>query len=147
MSAVRQSKAAVLAAQQGCCAIVLVHDLHALDVFVHVAQLHVLEHLVSNTIFKLLFCHLTHQRQCFISNTFGIICTPQLLCVQVARLLHALDRLASRKMFRLFRKAPNPTDVYDSSEGRHAYNRVIPLPLGLDDIQVRAETWCDSQYV
>jgi hypothetical protein len=65
-------------------------------------------------------------------------------CVQVARLLHALDRLASRKMFRLFRTAPPPTAVYDSSEGRHAYNRVIPLPLGLEDIQVSA---CLQKYM
>jgi hypothetical protein len=101
---------------------------------VQVARLlHALD-LASRMMFRLLLCVTAQQcKRCVAVSSS---------CVQVARLLHALDRLASRKMFRLFRKAPNPTDVYDSSEGRHAYNRVIPLPLGLDDIQVRASGSC-----
>lgn len=53
-------------------------------------------------------------------------------------MLHALERLAAgRSRYRLFVTAPNPRAVYESAQGRRAYNRVIPLPLGLDNIQVR----------
>jgi hypothetical protein len=61
----------------------------------------------------------------------------QLTAEQVARLLHAVERLITgRSKYRLFRTAPPARAVYESSQGRQAYNRVIALPLGLDTIQV-----------
>jgi hypothetical protein len=51
-------------------------------------------------------------------------------------MLHKVERLGAGSKYRLFKTAPSPKAVYESSQGRQAYNRIIALPLGLDNIQV-----------
>jgi hypothetical protein len=63
-----------------------------------------------------------------------------LLCggcvLQVAVLLQLLEQLRRKPMFRLFVLAPAASVVFDTDHGEQAYNRIVPLPLGLDNLQV-----------
>lgn len=56
--------------------------------------------------------------------------------MQVARLLHVLDRMRHSSKYRAFIKAPPPDAVFETDEGDQVYNRVIPLPIGLQNVQV-----------
>eukprot|EP00775_Hariotina_reticulata_P010776 gene10776-10932_t len=58
---------------------------------------------------------------------------------QVAVLLQLLEQLRRKPMFRLFVLAPAASAVFDTAQGEQAYNRMVPLPLGLDNLQERVE--------
>jgi hypothetical protein len=62
-------------------------------------------------------------------------CVPRADAERLSACLHAARR-ASR--WRLFSRAPGPDDCWEGEEGEmRAYNKVVPLPMGLDILQVR----------
>jgi hypothetical protein len=48
-----------------------------------------------------------------------------------------VDKLRSRQ-YKFFNAPPSPDARFSAQSKVRAYNRVIPLPLGLSNIQVRA---------
>lgn len=58
-----------------------------------------------------------------------------LICVQVALMLQSVERLRSRQ-YKFFSAPPSPAARFVTKSQVRAYNRVVPLPLGLADIQV-----------
>eukprot|EP00879_Flechtneria_rotunda_P005636 GHRR01005933.1.p1 GENE.GHRR01005933.1~~GHRR01005933.1.p1 ORF type:complete len:866 (+),score=436.33 GHRR01005933.1:2331-4928(+) len=64
----------------------------------------------------------------------------QITAEQAAYLLHTLQRLSVRPACKIFASAPEADQVYDTTEGPRAYNRIVPLPLGIQNIMERLKT-------
>ena len=58
--------------------------------------------------------------------------------LQVVKLLQALARLRAAGRFQLFEMVPDPEQSWPSSDGHGylVYNKIVPLPLALETIQV-----------
>lgn len=63
-----------------------------------------------------------------------------LFSIQVAHLLQTVDQLRWRQ-YKFFNAPPSPRAKFVSQHVVRAYNRVIPLPLGLANIQVSKSWW------
>ena len=61
---------------------------------------------------------------------------PQLrMHLQAAHMLRTVERLRARQ-YKFFGAPPSPDAVFRTPGGVRAYNRIIPLPRGLDIIEV-----------
>jgi hypothetical protein len=60
------------------------------------------------------------------------------MALQVVKLLQALARLRAAGRFQLFENVPDPDQSWPSSDGHGylVYNKVVPLPLALETLQV-----------